>query len=190
MAGSEQTKTAPSLMTDKVRGLIGTKTAVMEMYGSVDAETIRRYVHGIPDQDPIYWDEEASKRFGGIVAPPMSPSYIGGRKPPWEQDLMPQIMDEDPFDDGGGGMKRKEEVLPDIRSVAPTRSHLHAGDEIEFFALPMLGDKIFYQSEWIDVVEKRGRDGRAFLLVTSETSYWNQDDQMLLKIRGLGIERP
>ncbi len=190
MAETGNNETPTTLMTDKVRGLIGTKTGIMEMYGIVDAETIRRFVHGIPDQDPIYWDEEAAKRFGGIVAPPMAPSYIGARKPPWEQDQMPQIMDEDPFNDGGGGMGRKEETLPHIRSVAPTRSHLHAGDEVEFFALPRLGDKIFYQSEWIDVVEKHGRDGRAFLLVTSETSYWNQDDQMLLKIRGLGIERP
>ena len=95
MVESGKKETPASLMTDKVRGLIGVSTEVMEMYGKVDEETIRRFVHGIPDQDPIYWDEKAAKRFGGVVAPPMAPSYIGNRKPPWEQDNMPQIMEND-----------------------------------------------------------------------------------------------
>ena len=190
MTANGKKKKHKSLMTDEVRSLIGTSTKVMELYGTVDKETIRRLVHGIPDQDPIYWDENASDRFPGVVAPPMTPLYVSNRKPPWEEDHMPQIMNTDPFSDGGGGMSRQEDELPSIRSVAPIRSHLHAGDEIEFYALPVLGDKIFYQSRWIDVIEKTGRDGRPFLLQTIETTYWNQDDQILLKVRMLGIERP
>ena len=190
MTDTGLTESPATLMTDKVRGLIGTSTGVMEMYGTVDHETIRRFVHGIPDQDPIYWDDDAASRFGGVVAPPLSPVYTSGRRPPWEQDRMAEVMREDPYSDGGGGMGRKEEGLPSIRSVAPTRSHLHAGDEIELLAFPKLGDKIFHQSRWVDVIEKKGRDGRPFLLVTRETRYWNQDDQLLLVVRGLGIERP
>ena len=116
--------------------------------------------------------------------------YISNRKPPWEEDMMPEIMAKDPFSDGGGGMGRRESTLTPIRDVAPTRSHLHAGDEVELFQYPKIGDRIFYKSRWVDFQEKRGRDGKPFLLTVRETSYLNQDNALLLKVRGIGIERP
>ena len=181
----------PTLLTDEVKALIGQETELEEMYGVVDTETVRRYIIGIPDQDPRHWDEElASPRFGGTSTPPMMVHYISNRKPPWEEDEMSEIMAKDPFSDGGGGMGRKESSLTPIRDVAPTRSHLHAGDEVELFQYPKIGDRIFYKSRWVDFQEKRGRDGKPFLLTVRETSYLNQDNALLLKVRGIGIERP
>lgn len=185
------TETQKSLLTPEVKALIGQSTQVVEMYGTVDLESIRRYVHGIPDQDPRHWDEDLAKeRFGGVTTPAVMVNYIANRKPPWEEDRMHDILIDDPFNDGGGGMGRKEDALPSIRDVAPTRSHLHAGDEIEVYQYPKLGDRIFYQSKWVDIQEKTGRDGRNFLLVTRETRYWNQNEDLLLIVRGVGIERP
>ena len=93
----------PTLLTDEVKALIGQETELEEMYGVVDTETVRRYIIGIPDQDPRHWDEElASPRFGGTSTPPMMVHYISNRKPPWEEDEMSEIMAKDPFSDGGG----------------------------------------------------------------------------------------
>ena len=183
MADGDQT-----LLTPEAKALIGQTTDVVEMYDVIDKETIRRIIHGIPDQDPRYWDEElAGPRFGGTTTPPLLLSYVARRKPPWEQDQMDEIMDSDWFDDSGGGMGRQEEALPSLRDAAPVKSHLHAGDEFEIYRYPKVGDRIFYQSRWVDIIEKTGRRGR-FLLITTETRYWNQDDELLLVMRSVGIE--
>ena len=179
-----------TLLTDKVKALIGVTTDVMEMYDVVDKESIRRYAIGIPDQDPRYWDEKLAKpRFGGVTCPPLMITYIAGRKPPWEPDHMDEVMNKNWFDDSGGGMWRWEEGLPSIRDYAPTKSHLHAGDEVEIYRYPKLGDRIFYQSKYVDIQEKRDRTGKPFLLVTRETRYWNQNNETICIVRTLGGER-
>ena len=176
------------LLTEAAKNLIGQTTGVVEMYGVVDGETVRRLIHAIPDQDPRYWDEElANPRYGGTTAPPLMLSYAANRKPPWEEDQISQIMNDNWLDDSGGGMSRKEEALPSLRDAAPVVSHLHAGDEFEIFQYPKLGDKIFYQSKWVDIQEKTGRRGK-FLLITTETRYWNQDDETICITRAVGIE--
>jgi hypothetical protein len=181
---------ARSLLTDEVKALIGQESEVVEMYGVVQQEDIRRFVHGIPDQDPRHWDEELAKpRYGGVTTPPLMVTYIAGRKPPWEPDEMDKVMSEDWFSDGGGGMRRVEGGLTPLRAVAPTRSHLHLGDEVELYRYPNLGDKIFYQSKYLDIQEKVGRRGESFLLVTRETRYWNQDNEVICVLRALGGER-
>lgn len=180
----------PVLMNDRVRSLIGRSTPIREMYGTVDVETVRRYIVGIPDQDPRHWDLAASKeRFGKTTTPAVMVHYIAGRQAPWIPDQMHDVMAADPYSDSGYGASEEGDWLPSIRAVTPTRSHLHAGDEIEVLQYPKIGDRIFYQSRWVDIEEKRGRDGRPFLLVTHETRYWNQDNQLLLMVRGVGIER-
>jgi hypothetical protein len=161
------------------------------MYGTVDLETVRRYIVGIPDQDPRHWDGALGKaRFGTTTTPAVMVHYIAGRQAPWVPDQLHAVMAEDPYSDSGYAATEDGDWLPSIRTVAPVKSHLHAGDEIEVLQYPKIGDRIFYQSRWVDIQEKRGRDGRPFLLVTHETKYWNQDNDLLLLVRGVGIERP
>jgi acyl dehydratase len=178
------------LITPEVKALIGKKSEVVEMYGEVDRESVRRYVHGIPDQDPRHWDEELAKpRFGGTSAPPLLLSFVGFRKPPWEADNMDEVMAENPVQDDGGGMMREGASLLDLREVTGTTKHLHAGDEVEVYRYPKLGDKIFFQQEVKDIQEKVGRRGEPFLLITQETRYWNQDNEVICVVRTLGAER-
>jgi acyl dehydratase len=185
MAGEHE-----KLLTPEVKALIGLKSEVTEMYGEMDKESIRQYVHGIPDQDPRHWDEELAKpRFGGVTAPPLMLGYMGRRKPPWEEDVMDEAMAENPISDGGGGMGRKGGGLLSLRDVTGTTKHLHAGDEVEVYRYPKLGDRIFFQSEVKDIQAKVGRRGDPFLLITQETRYWNQDNEEICVIRTLGAER-
>jgi acyl dehydratase len=185
------TQEQDTLLTPELKALVGKSTPVREMYGTVDVETLRRYVVGIPDKDPRHWDEELAKpRFGGVTTPAAMLAYIASRTPPWEEDQMHDLLLEDPYHDSGGGMRASEEALPSIKEVGGTRSHLHAGDEVEVLQYPKLGDRIFYKSAYVDIQEKTGRDGRKFILATRETTYWNQDDDVLLKVRMVGIEHP
>ena len=187
-------QTEQTLLTPEVKALIGQTSEVREMHGVVDAETVRRYIIGIPDQDPRHWDEELAKpRFGTTTTPPAMVSYITNRKPPWEEDRMSEIMLRDPFDDGGGGMGRqggRGGGSRSLRELAGIRSFLHAGDEIEIRQYPKIGDRIFSQSKTIDIQEKKSRDGRPFLLSIGETRYWNQNDEVLMIKRTIGIQRP
>lgn len=177
-----------SLMTPEVRALIGQASEVVEMYGEIDKETVRRFIHGIPDQDPRYWDEELAKpRYGATTVPPLTVVYAANRKAPWDEDNMDAVMNADWFSDASGLMLRDEATLPDFREASGTTRHLHAGDEIELYQYPKLGDRIFYQIKYANIQEKMGRRG-PFLLVTRETRYWNQDDDLICIVRTLGIE--
>ena len=184
------TQQKESLLTAEVKAQIGQSTEVMEMHDTIDRETVRCLIHGIPDQDPRYWDEElAIPRYGSTTTPPLLATYVSGRKPPWEEDLMDDVKNGNWLDDGGGGLGRSEGGLPEVRSVAGTKSFLNAGEEVEMYRYAKEGDKIFYQSSYLNIEEKVGRSG-PFLLTTSETRYWNQDNEVICIVRAFGIERP
>jgi len=178
-----------TLLNPAVKALIGRTTEVMEMYGVIDQETVRRYVIGIPDQDPRHWDEELAKeRFGGTTAPSTMLLYTALRMAPWQVDRFHELMLENPMRDVVPMMRPDAVGIEEVRHAAGTRTHLHAGDEIEFYRYPKIGDRIFSQAHYADIQEKIGRDGETFLLTTTEIRYWNQDDETLLIARILRIE--
>ena len=162
----------------------------MEMYGTVDQETVRRYIVGIPNQDPRHWDEELARpRFGGTTTPGAMVTYIADRLPPWADDRAQELMLRDPYRDQVTMHREDTGDLTPIRNVATTRSHLHGGDEVEILRYPKIGDRIFYQTRYASIDEKIGRDGAPFLVIVRETRYWNQDDETILILRAIGIER-
>jgi acyl dehydratase len=180
-----------SLMTAEVKALVGQSTDVMEMYDVVDKESIRRFVTAIPDQDPRHWDEALARpRYGGVTMPPAMISLIAGRQYPDAEDRLNEAMLEDWFRDGAGGGRRAQQsrTLTPVRSLVRTHTHLHTGDEMEFFRYPKLGDKIFYQTRYSDILEKKSRSGRPMLMVTTETRYWNQNNETILVFRTTGME--
>ena len=66
---------------------------------------------------------------------------------------------------------------------------LNAGNEIELYAYPSIGDTIFFQNRYSDIRERLGRDGTPFLIITRETRFWNQDDVTLCITRASTIRR-
>ena len=66
---------------------------------------------------------------------------------------------------------------------------LNAGNELEIFQYPSIGDKIFFQHRYSDIRERVGRDGKPFLIVTNETTYKNQKDEVLCITRASSIRR-
>ncbi len=54
---------------------------------------------------------------------------------------------------------------------------------------PSIGDKIFFQHRYSDIRERVGRDGKPFLIVTNETTYTNQNNEVLCITRASSIRR-
>ena len=177
-----------SALTPEVRSMIGVAGAVVESWGYVDAEYLRRFTQAVMDPDPRYWDEEfaQSTRFGAVVTPPIMVSYMTHRIRPDQEDPITRAFEENPESDGIGSVERPGALPPVPTSLVRV---LNAGNELEMYQYPNLGDKIYFQNRYSDIRERRGRDGRSFLIITVETSYKNQRDELLCITRQSSIRR-
>ncbi len=77
--------------------------------------------------------------------------------------------------------------------MPPVPTHLvrvlNAGNELEIYKYPSIGDKIFSQNRYSDLRERSGRDGQAFLIITTETTFKNQNGEVLCITRASTIRR-
>ena len=168
--------------------MIGVEGREVECWGVVDAEYVRRFTQAVMDPDPRYWDPEfaASTRYGEIITPPIMVSYMPGRLPPGNEDPITRAFEQDSQSDGIGGV-----VLPGELPRVPTdlMRVLNAGNEVELYKYPSIGDKILYRHRYSDIRERVGRDGSPFLIVTRETSFRNQRGELLCITRASTIRR-
>ena len=182
------TQETAAALTPEVKAMIGVTGTTVECWGVVDKEYLRRFSQAVMDPDPRYWDEEfaASTRYGEIIAPPIMVSYMSGRLPPSEEDPITRAFRENPHSDGIGGVRRDGE-LPSI----PTDlvRVLNAGNELEIYKYPSVGDKVYFQNKYADIRERRGRDGEPFLIVSREVTFRNQKGEVLCITRASSIRR-
>ena len=168
--------------------MIGVQGDVVECWGVVDREYLRRFSQAVMDPDPRYWDEDYARttRYGETIAPPIMVSYMPGRLAPSEEDPVTRAFQENPQSDGIGGVARPGD-LPSL----PTNlvRILNAGNEIEVYKYPSVGDKVYFQNRYADIRERLGRDGEAFLTVTVETTFRNQVGEVLCITRASLIRR-
>ena len=179
---------AQSKMTPEVQGTIGVVGDMVEMMGIVDQEYLRRFAQALMDPDPMYWDEEWAKnsKFGKLTVPPIMVSYMSSRIPLGGGDPVTQAFAENPFSDGIGSVKKFGElptVPTDLVRV------VNGGNELELYEYPSIGDRIKFQHRYSDIRERVGREGNAFLLITRETKFYNQDDHLLCVTRATTIRR-
>jgi acyl dehydratase len=180
-----------SVLTDEIRALIGvTGERVEASLWGIEKEDLRRFTQAIMDPDPRYWDEEFAKttKFGGIITPPIYCTYLGRKTPPGADDPITRAFRENPNSDGIGGVERgRRGALPEI----PTdlKRIMNAGNEIEVYKYPTLGDRIFSQAKIADIRERVGRDGSPMLIITVETTYTNQNDEVLCILRASTLRR-
>jgi hypothetical protein len=143
------------------------------------------------DPDPRYWDDEFAKstKFGGIITPPIYCTYLGRRTRPGSEDPVTRAFNENPNSDGIGGIRdtESEGQLPKVPTYL--KRILNAGNEIELRQYPKLGDRIFSQAKYADIKERVGKDGSRMLIVTTETIYTNQQNEVLCILRASSIRR-
>jgi acyl dehydratase len=165
-----------------MRAAIGREGPPKTAWDEVSRSEIRRYAQAIMDDDPIYWDEGHAGRtkYGGVVAPPFLPGKMF-RVPP---DAPDPLQDE-------GGWSGEHSPRGDGEPRVPWPEGwivLHGSDEAEIYQLARPGDRITSRSKLIDVYERQGRSGHLVMAVT-ETSYFNQDGDLLYVNRGVGVAR-
>ena len=177
-----------SFVTPEVKAMSGVEGEVSESWGTVDTEYLRRFTQAVMDPDPRYWDEEFAKttHYGAIIVPPIMISYMTSRIPPDQEDAITKAFEDNPMSDGIGSVVRPG-ALPEI----PTHlvRTLNAGNEIEVYQYPNIGDKIYFQNRYQDIRERVGRDGKPFLIITREVTYTNQDKALLCITRQSSIRR-
>lgn len=148
-----------SVITDEMKAAIGVESepSVYE----VEKEPIRRWAQAIGDPNPLYHDEEyaRSKGYRSIVAPP---GFIA----------------QYAFPVKAGTSAR--------RFRSPFTRNLNGGNEYELVKPVQAGDTITATSKLAEIRERSGRMG-PMLIIISETTYKNQDGEVVAKARGTGI---
>ena len=131
-----------SVLTPEVKAMIGVEGELIESWGTVDVEYLRRFTQAVMDPDPRYWDEEFAKttHYGAIIVPPIMVSYMTSRIRPEQEDAITKAFEENPMSDGIGSVERPGS-LPEI----PTHlvRTLNAGNEIESINTPTSGMSSF-----------------------------------------------
>ncbi len=177
-----------SAVTPEIKAMIGVAGEGIEGWGVVDREYLRRFTQAVMDPDPRYWDEDFAKtpQYGEIITPPIMVSYMSSRIRPDQEDPITKAFEEDPMSDGIGRVDRPgslPRIPTDLVRV------LNAGNELEIYRYPSIGDKVFFQHKYSDIRERVGRDGKPFLIITTETTYKNQNEQVLCITRASSIRR-
>lgn len=175
-----------SVLTPEVRALIGAQgeRVAASLPWGIEREGLRVFTQAIMDPDPRYWDDEFAKttKYGEIITPPIYCTYLGRRIAPGSDDPITRAFERNPVSDAFGlGAPDLGGRLPDIPT--PLKRMLNAGNEIEVLQYPKLGERIYSQSKYADIRERIGRDGERMLVVTTETVYTNQDDEVLCILR-------
>lgn len=190
---SQPAAQSESALTAEVKAVIGATAEKIEasLPWGIEREGLRVFTNAIMDPDPRYWDDEFAKstKFGGVITPPIYCTYLGRRTRPGSEDPVTRAFAENPNSDGIGGVRTPETRggLPDVPSHL--KRVLNAGNEIEVRQYPKLGDRIFSQAKYSDIKERVAKDGARMLIVTTETIYTNQNDEVLCILRASSIRR-
>ena len=148
-----------SVITDEMRNALGVESdpSIFE----IEKEPIRRWAESIGDPNPLYRDEAyaKSKGYRGLLAPP---GFIAQY---------------------GFSIKRGK---PNATFVEPFDRRLNGGNEYEFFGAICSGDTISATVKVADIRERDGRMGK-MLFIVNETTYTNQNGDIVAKSRSTGI---
>ncbi|MFH1141878.1 MAG: MaoC family dehydratase N-terminal domain-containing protein [Chloroflexota bacterium] len=182
--------TSGSKLTDEIKAMIGVEGEFLEAsWWVVEKEGLRRFTQAVMDQDPRMWDEDfaRSTRYGEIVTPGIYVTYLG-KTPPWAEDRVALAYQQNPGSDG-----RPREAARPRGALPPIRTDLvralNAGNDEEILQYPSLGDRIYQQQRYADIVERVGRDGSRMLIITTEHRCFNQRGDVLCITRQSSFRR-
>jgi acyl dehydratase len=176
---------ADTYITPEIKALIGLEGEPQTCCEPVERSEVRRFAQAVMDDDPIFWNDAYVKqtRYGGVVAPPLFPLFAH-RHPPGSPDPLATAATDPDFDGFVGLLTTGLPPVP-----LPTLPRLlNGGNEVEFYQLPKLGDRITARAKYLDIYEKTGRSGTMVFIVV-ETRYTNQQDEVLMISRLTLIRR-
>ncbi len=144
------------------------------MIFEVEKGAIKKFVDAIDDQNPLYWDEEYARnsRYGSIIAPP----GFFGWPTRWAR---------------GNTFPLSSEVTAELFAALAKAGYsqvLDGGIDYEFFCPVRAGDNLTVSSMIKDIIEREGQTGKMLFLIR-ETTYTNQNGEVVGKARSTGIQR-
>jgi len=153
------------LVNEAVRSLIGAQGPTRSAPDEVSTSEIRRFAQATFDDTRLFYDDAAAarSRFGGRVAPGTFPMHTLRPNGPFADDAL-----------------RWANRADEMHRVAVTEGlplpeqwhglyHFHASDDLEFFRLAHVGDRMTAYIRLHDIYEKSGRNGAlAFYVVRTD----------------------
>ena len=189
--GEVMTSNGESKLTDDIKALVGVEGEEHEVtVWGVEKEGLRRFTQAVMDPDPRHYDEKfaRSTKFGETTTPGIYVTYLN-KTHPREDDPVTRAFKENPVSDGIGGVRTSSRpgALPEV----PTDlvRVLNAGNEIEVYRYPSMGDRVYAKNKYHNITERVGRDGSHMLIITMETTYRNQDGALLCITRSSSFRR-
>lgn len=160
----EELKVEPLIMTSELTELIGRQSAPVIL--DVERGAISRYAQATGDPNPLYHDTEYAKssRYGEIICPP---GFFGLRVKP--------------RDTG------EESLSGQITKQTGRSTGVDSGGELEFMLPIRAGDLLTSVTKIADLYEEIGRSGNRLLVSISETTYTNQDGDIVARSQSRSI---
>lgn len=158
------------MLPEEVTQFIG-KSGDVRVF-EVEKGAIRRFADAVDDPNPLYSDEEYARdsRYGSIIA---VPGFFGWpTKGPRGSALIAEST---------AGLR------PALAKAGYSRG-LDGGIEYEFFLPIRAGDTLAASSVIKNIIEREGRAGKMAFIIT-ETTYTNQNGDVVAKARGTSISR-
>lgn len=175
-----------SFLTDEIKALIGTETEWGPYSEPISPSEVRRFVHAIMDDNPIYYDESyaAGTKYGGVICPPLYASFAF-RRQHGHPDPLDRLKTDREWDALGGGANNPRQ-LPPVPHGFPRM--VNGGAEVELHKRVKPGKRVRTKSRYCDIRERVGSTGAMCLIVT-ETLYQDDDGDLLASVRQTSIYR-
>ncbi len=157
------------MLPEEVTKFIGQRGDVTIM--EIEKGAIRRFADAVGDENPLFRDEEYARnsRYGSIIAPPGFFGWPIGKEGGVSSTAL------------GGG-------LADALAKVGYSRVLDGGTEYDFFLPVRAGDTLAASSITKDIIE-RGTEDRRMAFTITETTYTNQNGDVVAKARGTLIRR-
>lgn len=175
-----------SFLTDEVKDLIGVESAWSAYSEPISTSEVRRFVHAIVDDNPVYYDEVYARgtKYGEVVCPPLYASFAFRRAygTPDPLDRLKTDRDWDAY--GGGGAYRQ--VLP--RVPHGFQRMVNGGSEIDLYKRLRPGKRVRTKVRYHDIRERIGKTGPMAIVIT-ETMFQDDDGDLIARARQTAIFR-
>ena len=138
----------------------------------IDRREAQRYAYAVGDENPAYFDESAAEAAGyrTITVPPLFVTHA----------LVPPKP---------ANMLREDGLYQDATSVHLEVSRMmFGGEEWDFIEPVCVGDEITATTRLADLDQKEGSKG-PFVRLVRETTFVNQEEQLVARSRQIGIAR-
>jgi len=174
-----------SFLTDEVRALIGAETEWSAYSEPISHSEVRRFVHAIMDDNPLYHDEAFARgtKYGEVVCPPLYASFAF-RRAHGTPDPLDRLKTDRDWDALGGGAHRQS--LP--RVPHGFQRMVNGGSEIELHKRIRPGKRVRTKVRYHDIRERIGKTGPMAIVIT-ETLFQDEDGDVVARARQTAIFR-